>query len=108
MAQACAIARPTPRAAPVTTMVRPASIDRHYTAVRTEDDGLGLELLLDLLRQRAPHARDADVVLVEHLALVGVGRNVGQHLAVLLQHVPVARLERRAIEEAPGFARDAR
>ena len=54
---------------------------------------LGRELTLHLLREHAPHAGDADVVLVEHLALVGVAGNVRQHLPILLEHVPMALLE---------------
>src|SRR5215470_12661681 len=107
LAHARAIARPTPRAAPVTTMVRPASIRCGSNRGADRGQVLGRELLLGLLRQHTPHARDADVVLVEHLALVGVGGDVGQHLAVLLEHVPMPLLERGAIEEAPGFPGDA-
>src|SRR5262249_55543070 len=79
-AQARAIARPTPRAAPVTTIVRPASIrsDRGaYCGLL-----LGRELLFHVLRQHAPHARDADVVLVEHLPLMRIAGDIGEHLAI--------------------------
>src|SRR5262245_34448894 len=70
LAQASAIARPTPRAAPVTTMVRPLSIASYRRTRRGQV--LGGKLLLHLLRQDAPHAGDPDVVLVEHLALVSI------------------------------------
>src|SRR5258705_122812 len=42
------------------------SLDSHRRAYRGHR--LGRQLVLDLLRQHAPHARYADVVLVEHLA----------------------------------------
>ncbi len=68
---------------------------------------MGCELRLRLVDERLADAGDADIVLIEHLALVGVARDVGQHLAILLQHVPVPFFQRGAIEEAPDLARQA-
>ena len=45
-------------------------------------------------------------MLIEHLALARIWRHVDEHLAVLLEHVPVPFLERRAVEKAPDLARE--
>src|SRR6059058_1601152 len=60
-----------------------------------------LDLVLRHRAQHAPQAHEADVVLVQVLALVGIELHLFQHHAVLLQHRPVACLEPVAIEEAP-------
>src|SRR5262245_35788291 len=66
---------------------------------------LGRDLRLRLIDQRLAQARDADVVLVEHLATARVRWHGDQHLAILLQHVPVPLFEGGTIEEPPDLAR---
>src|SRR5262249_21002922 len=63
-----------------------------------------LELRLGLGAEDAAQARHAHVMLVEILALVGVGLELLEHDAVLLQHAPVPGLKLVLVEEAPGVA----
>ena len=63
-----------------------------------------LDLLLGGARQDLADARDAKIMLVEHLAAACVVRHAFQHHAVLLQHMPVVGLQHRTVEETPAFA----
>ena len=47
---------------------------------------------------------DPDVVLIQHLMLIGVRFHLLQHHAILFQHYPVPRFKPVSVKEAPGVA----
>src|SRR5690242_10147982 len=83
-AQASAIALPTPRAAPVTTMVRPAS---GAPVIRLFGNGADAALCFRLGAEVAPQPRNARVVLIE-IFRAGPRGHVVERLAILLEHLP--------------------
>src|SRR5688572_4912248 len=103
---------PNPRSIPFALSVatiRSALFTKRQSAGRSRRGGVaGSELCLGLVDHCLPDARDADIVLVKHFALARVPRHAHQHLAVLLQHVPVPLLEHGSIKKTPDFAGDSR
>src|SRR5665213_630760 len=62
------------------------------------------ELIARLLRQIAAHPDHPGVVLVEHFEFFQARPKPGENFTILLEHYPVARLDVRLVEEAPGVA----
>src|SRR5262249_51526078 len=62
------------------------------------------KLLARMLRQIAAHPDHARVVLVEHLVLLQTWSQPAEDFAVLFQHLPMPRLQRGLVEEAPHVA----
>src|SRR6185312_15859635 len=95
-AHASAIALPTPRAAPVTTIVRPARV---AAVMRLFGNGADAALRFRLGAKIAPQPRDACVVLIEILR-TGPRRHVVERLAILLENFPGPWVVDRVVHEA--------
>src|ERR1700722_5240054 len=62
------------------------------------------QLLAGVLRQIAPQATNARVMLIEHLEFLETGQAARQHFPILLQYSPVAWLDACLVEKAPCIA----